>query len=282
MKRPGFQSRILVALTLISLILGQTMFSAQAQDATPEAADAATPDAIAADPTATATSTPATAAPTQTATTAPSPTSTKIPTAVPPTATSKPAFTGSATPTITISPTTGRVDTNLKVIVAGFPANVTVYIKFDDTVMTKLTSSSTGGGTTYFKVPAGPKGPHIVKAVAGSISAKTTFTMIPRIRLSPVSGWIGSSLGISLRGYHRVRTSRFAGTAPKRPTRCSSRSPCPAPAAAIQRFSCRPASPATIKLSARGRLAITHPPCSRLRSPFQRPPGRQPSPQRQP
>ena len=203
MKRPGFQSRILVALTLISLILGQTMFSAQAQDATPEAADAATPDAIAADPTATATSTlpTATAAPTQTATTAPSPTSTKIPTAVPPTATSKPAFTGSATPTITISPTTGRVDTNLKVIVAGFPANVTVYIKFDDTVMTKLTSSSTGGGTTYFKVPAGPKGPHIVKAVAGSISAKTTFTMIPRIRLSPVSGWIGSSLGISLRGY---------------------------------------------------------------------------------
>src|SRR5215211_3610770 len=203
MKRTGFQSRILVALTLISLILGQTMFSAQAQDATPEAADPATPEAIVSDPTATGTSIvpTATTAPSQTATTAPSPTSTKIPTAVPPTATSKPAFTGSATPTITISPTTGRVDTNLKVTVAGFPANVTVSIKFDDTVMTKLTSSSTGGGTTYFKVPAGPKGPHIVKAVAGSISAKTTFTMIPRIRLSPVSGWIGSSLGISLRGY---------------------------------------------------------------------------------
>jgi uncharacterized surface anchored protein len=203
MRRNSIQGRFLVLLALISLILGQTVFAAQAQDAAPVAVDAATPESPDPDPTATDSPAPTTStlAPTETATFSPAATFTSTSAALAPTATTGTSFSGAATPAITISPTTGRVDTNLTVTVSGFPAGVTVWIKFDDTVMTKLTSSATGTGTTSFKVPAGPKGPHIVKAVAGTVSASTTFTMIPRIRLSPVSGWIGTSVDISLRGY---------------------------------------------------------------------------------
>ncbi|MFL5759346.1 MAG: SpaA isopeptide-forming pilin-related protein [Thermomicrobiales bacterium] len=209
-RRNTLQTRLLVVLTLIAFIVGPTMMlPVRAQNATPVAVDDATPEAvdIPTTPDATAPAPPDATQPaentpvaidTATSTVTPAPTSTSIP----PTATAtKPAFSAAVTPAIAISPTSGRVDTKVTVTFSGFPAMVTVYIKFDTTVMTHVISSASGAGSTSFKVPAAPKGPHTVKAVAGRIAASTIFTMTPRIRLSPTIGWMLSSTAISFRGY---------------------------------------------------------------------------------
>ncbi len=215
MWRKTLQTRLLVALTLIAFIIGPTMMlPVRAQNATPVAVDEASPEAVenpatpestepaASDPTRPVEST-AVAFETATSTPTLSPTSPPTSTLIPPTvtATAGSSFSAAAIPAVVVSPNTGRVDTNVKAAISGFPAQITVWIKFDDTVITKLTSSSTGGGTVTFKIPAAPKGVHTIKAVAGKVAAATTFTMSPRIRLSPVLGWIGRTTSVSFRGY---------------------------------------------------------------------------------
>jgi Prealbumin-like fold domain len=216
MRRNALPTRMFVILTMIAFIVGPTMMlPARAQDATPVAIDDATPEAVETPatpeateqaPTAEATQTVANtsvALETSTSTSTQPPKSTSAPTSVPPkaTATAKPAFSAAVTPGITISPNSGRVDTIVTVNVTGFPAKVTVYVKFDDTVVTKVTSSASGAGVTTFKVPAAPKGQHTVKALAGKFTASTVFTMNPRIRLSPTTGGSGGTVSVSFRGY---------------------------------------------------------------------------------
>jgi hypothetical protein len=65
-----------------------------------------------------------------------------------------------------------------------------------------VTASSSGNATTYIDIPAALGGRHTVsgRGSDGSI-ANATFTVQPRIALSPAKGLAGSSVRLSMRGF---------------------------------------------------------------------------------
>jgi hypothetical protein len=115
-----------------------------------------------------------------------------------------------ATPTVRLSPTAGYVGDKVGVSISGFPKNRMVTVAWDGKTIATIQSSSTGNGTTSFKVPTARKGAHTVSAAAGSASAKASFTVNPKLRLSPSSVTVGSTLKVTLRGYAKGETISLA------------------------------------------------------------------------
>lgn len=192
------------------------------------------------DPTSTATTAPLptattipTAPPTATATLPPGATATIAPTATPtgtivPTAaaTATLAAVATSTPTpnaeATATPPTGpsglprmalstqrsTVNTALRIDLAGFPANSPVEVSFAGVTVASITTTSGGTATATIAVPAKPQGAYEIRAAVGTTTATASFTVAPRIKLTPGAGGPGDSIGVSLRGFgknERVR-----------------------------------------------------------------------------
>ena len=78
----------------------------------------------------------------------------------------------SVTSIMTISPTSGPVDTSVTVTGSGFQASRPIAITYDGVPITASSSPTTigsnGSFTIGFKVPAGASGVHVIKASDGS------------------------------------------------------------------------------------------------------------------
>lgn len=109
-------------------------------------------------------------------------------------------------PVVRLAPISGPVGTGLKVVLRGFGPRERIDVHWKNgstsSVMTTVTASSSGNVNATFTIPAALGGTHDVtgKGNAGS-SAKATFTVQPRMTLSPASAPPEASTKIKLRGF---------------------------------------------------------------------------------
>jgi hypothetical protein len=111
---------------------------------------------------------------------------------------------GSLYPTYgNISQSSGAVGSLVYYDVHRFPLFVSIGVRWDGTAIDQFTHARSGiDGGGSFKVPASPMGPHTVQLKYGTWVVSKTFTVKPRIRVSPSSNvQRGQTVNVSLRGY---------------------------------------------------------------------------------
>ncbi len=128
------------------------------------------------------------------------------------------------TPSISLHPTTGAVGTTVTVSGKGFTATEPdIKITYDGTEQkTGITADGFGSWTATFTVPASAKGEHKVVGFSTTtleieVPARS-FTVTPKISLSPTSGGVQTSVTVTGTGFGKDETGirvTFAGTAVK-------------------------------------------------------------------
>jgi hypothetical protein len=111
--------------------------------------------------------------------------------------------------TASLSPTRGIPRSRVTANVSGFGNTVSVPVKWGDTLLTTITTNSSGAGSSAFRVPYAPMGTYPVTFGAGGGSLTKTFEVIPRIKLTPSTGAPGDTVDVSLRGYKARETVRI-------------------------------------------------------------------------
>ncbi len=107
--------------------------------------------------------------------------------------------------TITLTASTGYVGDTVSISGQAFPANAAASATYNGAPVTLSPATSTDGNGSFsgatFVVPASPSGGNTVVATAGGQTASATFTVNPRITVSPTSGASGSTDTISGTGF---------------------------------------------------------------------------------
>jgi hypothetical protein len=101
----------------------------------------------------------------------------------------------------TLIETTGAVGSLLNFYIYRYPRNVTVNVRWDGAVIGSVGTTSTGDAAGNVKVPASIMGPHTIKFTYGSWVSQATYTVKPRIKVTPSTASRGQVVNVSLRGY---------------------------------------------------------------------------------
>jgi hypothetical protein len=104
-------------------------------------------------------------------------------------------------PKLHLSKVGGVPGTKITFDVAGFPANTSVAIQWDNVTKLNVTTDGTGKAAGTYTIPSGIKGGHTVRALAGSKSATAAFEIVPNFTVSPTSGPRGTYLVTKVRGF---------------------------------------------------------------------------------
>lgn len=102
---------------------------------------------------------------------------------------------------LTLSSTSGPVGRLLTATISGMPVNQAHEVQWDGVLVATFNTNSTGGATIQFKAPPSIKGKRTVVAVRGVAKANASYTVQPRIWVSPNSGKTGESARVSVSGY---------------------------------------------------------------------------------
>jgi hypothetical protein len=97
--------------------------------------------------------------------------------------------------------TSGTVGSTINFYIYRFPIDVTAYVRYDGVVIGSVHTNSSGEGAGSVKVPASIMGPHTLKFSYGSWVAQATYTVKPRIKVTPNTVSRGQVVNVSLRGY---------------------------------------------------------------------------------
>jgi hypothetical protein len=89
-----------------------------------------------------------------------------------------------------------------------FPINRAVNVRFDGRDVGPVQTNDRGEVVGRFRIPAIPMGDYDVRWFTGDWDARASFTVIPRIKLTPGEAGPGDSVGVSLRGYAAHETVR--------------------------------------------------------------------------
>ncbi len=118
------------------------------------------------------------------------------------------------TPSISLSPSTGRGGTTVTVTGAGFAPSDTVTIKFDAATILTAPTDSSGWFSQVFTIPLAAAGSHLISAtdMAGT-TASAIFSVTPSISLAPSSGAVGTIVTVAGAGFagSATITLLFAG-----------------------------------------------------------------------
>ena len=113
-----------------------------------------------------------------------------------------PQLTFTVTALLTVAPTRGPVGTLVTLQGAGFVSEGTVTVTLGATTACSLPTLATGSFSCTFRVPAIPYGIHSFAAADGfGDSASATFTVLPQLALSPMSGPVGTQVTFNGSGY---------------------------------------------------------------------------------
>ncbi len=113
------------------------------------------------------------------------------------------------TKSVKLTPTVGKVGSNLTVAVAGFDAGTSIDVSWDGSVIGTFTTTQTGGGSFTTTVPQATEGSHTVSAVDGSgASASATYTVLPGMTLSSTFGAAGADVTITFDGFRAGESIR--------------------------------------------------------------------------
>jgi hypothetical protein len=109
---------------------------------------------------------------------------------------------------LSISPTKGAVNTEVKVTGSGFENRKSITIKFGGSTVEISRgddeTSSSGGFTSYFLVPESTAGKHDITVKAGSDDAKDEFTVEPAIEIDPEEGAVDDRVTVTGTGFARM------------------------------------------------------------------------------
>jgi len=110
---------------------------------------------------------------------------------------------------LSISPTKGPVDTEVKVIGSGFTDRETIEIKFGSTSVDISKgadeTSSSGDFTSYFLVPESVAGKHTITVEVDNDEAEADFTVEPAITISPKEGAVDDRVTVTGTGFARMK-----------------------------------------------------------------------------
>lgn len=116
-------------------------------------------------------------------------------------------------PSMAINPNSGSVGTSITVTGTGFsPAETSIKVTYDDqTVKTGITADDNGSWDTTFTVPSSAKGNHVVDVLGSTTEATDvadkTFTVSPKISITPTSGSVGTSVTVTGTGFVNDETA---------------------------------------------------------------------------
>ncbi|HIE17072.1 MAG TPA: hypothetical protein EYP71_02645, partial [Dehalococcoidia bacterium] len=115
-------------------------------------------------------------------------------------------------PSISISADEGTVGSKLTVSGTGFNSNESgIKILYDgNPVETGITANSKGSWQKTLKVPASSRGEHTIDAEGATPATEVedlVFTILPKIEVSPSSGWVGTAVGIAGSGFGSGETN---------------------------------------------------------------------------
>jgi len=103
--------------------------------------------------------------------------------------------------TVITSARSGVVNSVLAYKLLYFPLGSSVSVRWDANQLTTVFTSSSGDAVSSLRIPAVPMGTHKLKWSAGSWSATSSFTVVPRITLTPSAPARGKTVNVSLRGF---------------------------------------------------------------------------------
>jgi hypothetical protein len=103
----------------------------------------------------------------------------------------------------------GIVGSSLAFRIFRFPHDPAVGIFFDGKKIGSVATNDSGIGTGSFIVPAAPLGSHTVRFFRFGRNATATFTIRPRIKVTPSLTARGHTVNVSLRGYAAHETVRI-------------------------------------------------------------------------
>lgn len=108
-------------------------------------------------------------------------------------------------PTVTISPASGAVESTVTVSGSGFSGEVPVVLTYDgyslETTPKNIVTSKLGSFSATLKLPAGVGGEHTIQVADNVGPAQGKVTLKPKIIISNASGKIGDRIGIAGSGF---------------------------------------------------------------------------------
>jgi hypothetical protein len=122
---------------------------------------------------------------------------------------------------VLLSPTTGTVGSATTISGSGLGAATLAQISYDTVVIAANVPIASGAFVRYITIPESVKGVHTVTVTTNlPETMSATFTVVPGILLSPISGPIGSQVSISGTGYpaNQLFTTSFGLTPLTSPT----------------------------------------------------------------
>jgi trimeric autotransporter adhesin len=119
------------------------------------------------------------------------------------------AVIGASVSSISLSSSTGPVGSSITVTGSGFAAASSITITYDGSAVSTdpetstfiVTTSTFGGFTLTFSVPASTAGAHTVQASDGTNSPTATFTVTPIITVAPPAGAAGTTVTLTGSGF---------------------------------------------------------------------------------
>ncbi len=107
-----------------------------------------------------------------------------------------------ATQEIGLSRSSGSVGTTVTATLSGFASRANVAVQRDGETLGRVRVSTNGDGSYDFKVPVAARGRHEVGAVVGSTEPSVvSFSVTPKVSLSPATGKAKASFKVTLHGY---------------------------------------------------------------------------------
>jgi len=108
---------------------------------------------------------------------------------------------------ISISDSSGPVDTEVKITGTDFADDEEITIEFDgDDVRIEdgnEDTNSAGGFNSYIYIPDSTAGDHTIKVIVGSTEVEEDFEVEPEVTITPTSGEAGASIAVSGTGFAR-------------------------------------------------------------------------------
>ena len=102
---------------------------------------------------------------------------------------------------IKVSPTSANVGNGTTVSGTGFGSKVPIGVSFDNTLLATVTTDTVGSFDANVTVPPSIAGNHTITCNDATFVAKTSFSTIPSIMVSPVKGPMSAQVAVSGSGF---------------------------------------------------------------------------------
>ena len=113
-------------------------------------------------------------------------------------------------PAVVVNTTSGTVNSTLNYTIKRYPQNVTVQIRWDGTSFDSVVTDDQAHAADSLHIPASPMGDHLLKWTYGKWVSGITYTVKPRIKITPSSNVMRDQIvNVSLRGFAAHETVKI-------------------------------------------------------------------------